>query len=741
VTDAPTEREGKGAWAKLRRGKVVQWGLAYAAGSWVLLQVLGFAADAFEWPVITKRLAMLALVLGLPVAFVLAWYHGDKGEQRVTRSELAILTVLCLLGGGALWLYGQRGSQLQTSVATATPATVTTVGASVVDARPSIAVLPFENRSDQEKDAFFVEGIHDDILTQLSKVGALKVISRTSVEKFRDTQLSTKEIAGQLGVNSILEGGVQRAGDRVRINVQLIDAASDAHLWAESYDRELTAANIFAIQSEVAAAIAGALNATLTAGEKARIDALPTQNLEAWENYQLGRQRLAKRTSAGLTEAEQYFQKAIELDPNFALAYSGLADSLSLSVDYADAPRAATLERAQAAVDAALKLDPVLADAWVSLGYVEASRGRAIDRQVEVLRRAVELDPNHAMARKGYGLALMDMGRFEESAAQLEQAARLDPLSAIVQVNLGGALESQGRFQDAASRYRRAIEIDPLMPVAYRSLAMLAAYAMDDFVTAVPLAEKAVVLDPDNPSSAMLLALLYQALGNDASFDRVLRRTEERWPDNALVNMSLALRDLRDGESNGAERHARRALEANPRDSGALWLLGHIDYREGRYAESVARYRKAHPELFSAVPRVDASNFMAAIDMVPALQRLGKTDEALTLLAGSEKVMAKLPLLPLVAVGGFGRAPNDARVLALRGRKQEAITALRAAERAGWRGALWRYRRDFDPAFDSIRNEPEFKAIFADIERDMARQRAELAKRPKDAPLDMDPSR
>ena len=166
-------------------------------------------------------------------------------------------------------------------------------------------------------------------------------------------------------------------------------------------------------------------------------------------------------------------------------------------------------------------------------------------------------------------------------------------------------------------------------------------------------------------------------------------------------------------------------------------LLGGIDYREGRYVESVARYRNAYPELFMAAPRIDASNFMAAIDMVPALQKLGKTDEALALLAGSEKVMAKLPLLPLLVLELRGRAPNDAGALALRGRKQEALTALRAAEREGWRGALWQYRRDFDPAFDSIRDEPEFKAIFADIERDMARQRAELAKRPKDAPLDL----
>jgi TolB-like protein/Tfp pilus assembly protein PilF len=738
VTDAPIEREDVGAWARLRRRKVVQWGIAYAAGSWVLLQVLGFAADAFEWPAITKRLAMLALVLGLPVALVLAWYHGDKGEQRVTRSELAILTVLCLLGGGALWLYGQRSSQVQTNVATATPATVTTVGTSVADARPSIAVLPFENRSDQEKDAFFVDGIHDDILTQLSKVSALKVISRTSVDRFRKTDLSLQQIAQQLGVKSILEGGVQRAGDRVRINVQLIDAASDAHLWAESYDRELTAANIFAIQSEVAAAIAGALKATLTAGEQARVNAVPTQNLEAWGNYQLGRQRLAKRTSSGLTEAERYFRKAIELDPNFALAYSGLADSLAVSLDYTNAPRAATLERAQAAVDTALKLDPGLADAWASAGLIESQGGHR-ERAEEMFLRAIELNPNHAMARKWYGLALMDLGRFEESLAQLEQAARLDPLSVIVQRNLGQALEAQGRFRDAASHYQKAIEIDPSMPSSYMDLALLAAYAMNQYAVAVPLAEKAIALDPNIPISTVVVAWLYWELGDDASLDRMLRQAEDRWPDNTWVQSFLALRDMQGGDRNGAARRARRALEANPRDEFALWVLGVVDYREGRYAESVARYRKAFPEMFSAAPRIGASDFTTAIDMVPALQKLGKTDEALALLAGSEKVMAKLPLLG-AGLGWGGRAPHDARALALRGRKQEALAALRAAEQAGWR-STWRFYRDVEPAFDSIRDDPEFKAIFADIERDMARQRGELAKRPKDAPLDLDPSR
>jgi len=724
VTDAPTEREGEGPWTKLRRRKVVQWGIAYAAGAWGLLQGIGFAADAFAWPSAIKQVALLLLLIGLPIALVLAWYHGDRGEQRVSRSELAILTLLFLLGGGGLWLYGQRNRQVPPPPAPPAAA----------DERPSIAVLPFENRSAGQDDAFFVDGIHDDILTQLSKVSALKVISRTSVERFRDTKLPLQEVAKQLGVKSILEGGVQRAGDRVRINVQLIDAGSDAHLWAESYDRELTAANIFAIQSEVAAAIAGALKATLTAGDKARMNAVPTQNLEAWENYQLGRQRIAKRTGTGFTEAERYFRKAIELDPKFAVAYSGLADSLAVGLDYTGAPRAATLERAQAAVDTALKLDPGLADAWVSAGLIEGEREHN-DRAEEMFRRAIDLNPNHAMALKFYGNLLFDLARIDESVRYLARAAELDPLSAITQLGLGQALAGKERFEDAAGRYRRAIEIDPLMPMSYVFLAGLTAYAMDDFVTAVPLMEKAVALDADFLWGRLGLAMMYFDLGDDASGDRAWRQAEERLPDNAIVNALLALRDLQGGDRNGAGRRARRVLEANPRDSGALGLLGFIDYRDGRYAESVARYRKAYPELFTAAPRIDAWNYTVAIDIVPALQKLGKTDEALALLAGSEKVMTRLPLVG----GGLkweGRATNDARALALRGRKQEALAALRAAEQAGWRGWGWRWVRDLQPAFDSIRDEPEFKAIFADIERDMARQRAELAKRPKDVPLD-----
>ena len=466
MTDTPAEREDSSIWAKLRRRRVAQWALAYAAGAWVLLQVLGFVSDSFAWPATVKQIATILFAIGLPIVVVLGWYHGERGQRRVSGPELAVLTLLLLIGGGLLWLYSQRSVPTTTTATAETPAPVS----AAVDGRPSIAVLPFDNRSREADDAFFVDGIHDDILTQLSKISALRVISRTSVEQFRDTKSSMKEIGEQLGVTSILEGGVQRAGDRVRVTVQLIDAANDAHLWAESYDRELSAANIFAIQSEVAGAIADALKSSLTAGEQVRIYAIPTQNLEAWQAYQIGKQRMAPRTSTGLNEAEDYFRKAIALDPNFALAWVGLADTLGMQTIYAGRPRNPAFDEAEKAVARALQLDPNLAEAWASAGSFAHSRLQ-LEKSEKLFRRAIALNPNYATAHHWLGMLLTDLGRRDEALAEAERALMLDPLSAIINNRLGIVRGDAGRFDGALRAFQRAIEIDPTMALAYANIA------------------------------------------------------------------------------------------------------------------------------------------------------------------------------------------------------------------------------------------------------------------------------
>jgi TolB-like protein/Tfp pilus assembly protein PilF len=709
----------------MRRRKVVQWSLAYAAGAWMLLQVLGFAADAFAWPAITKQLAMLGLAIGLPIIVTLAWYHGDRGEQKVTRPELAVLTLLLLLGGSLLWLYSQRSAHTTAKDEVASPAATT----SVADTRPSIAVLPFENRSRQADDAFFVDGIHDDILMQLTKIGAMKVIARTSVEQFRDTKLTTKEIGEKLGVARVLEGGVQRAGNRVRVTVQLIEAATDAHLWAESYDRELTAANIFAIQSEVAGAIAAALKTTLTPAERLSVNAIPTQSLDAWEAYQLGKQRMAKRTSAGLAEAETFFQRAINLDPKFALAYVGLADTFSLQVYYSGVPLGAGFARAEQALNTALELDPDLAEAMVSTAYIAATRAQ-YDRAETMYRRAITLNPNYATAHQWYSMMLSDIGRLDEAISFAERAVELDPLSPIINLNLGGLLEAAGRFDEAETRYRKVIEIDPSTPGSYDSIGRLRAYALNRYVDAAPLVEKAVELDPRSPYLQALLARLYLELGDDARATRMTHEAQELWPDDASALIPSALAHLYRGEPEAALQDAHRLLALEPRDGEALILLSNADAKRGDYAAARTHYAKAYPELFAAEPpKINMTNFFFVINLVGVLQNTGERARASVLLDRIEEFIRTIPRM-----GDSGYWITDVQIYALRGQKAKALAALRAAEKAGWRG-YWRYFRDFDPNLASIRNEPEFKAVFADIERDMARQRGALAARPKDAQL------
>ena len=539
-------------------------------------------------------------------------------------------------------------------------------------------------------------------------------------------------IAKQLGVTKILEGGVQRAGDRVRITVQLIDAATDTHLWAETYDRELTAANVFAIQSEVATAIAAALNATLSPAEKSRVRAIPTKSLPAWEAYQLGTQRMAHRTSMGFAEAETFFKRAIALDPGFALPYAGLAETFAFQTSRAALPRGAGFAEAEKAVATALRLDPNLAEAWAASGLIAEQRGQFAEAE-KMFRRAIALNPNYATAYQWLSTALSDQGRFEEGRGLLERALELDPLSAIINENLASQLESLGRFEEAEARYRKVIEIDPSMPYPYFEMGVLEAYGRNRFSDAVALVEKSIELDPDNPGVRLNLVQLYLDLGDDERATLVMDEIRSRWPETEFVRTVAAIMAMFRGEDETAQQKAAGVLELDARNEYALNVLNIIDLRKGNYAAARVRWAKAFPELLvTGAPRVDPSNWQTAVQLAHVMQKTGESAQANALL---DRVDAYLKTMTRLGGAGFGIA--DVEVLAVRGRKQEALSTLRAAERAGWRGGLYilRYYRDFDPALASIRNDPEFKAIFADIERDMARQRAELAARPKNVRL------
>src|SRR5437773_8085982 len=295
----------------------------------------------------------------------------------------------------------------------------------------SIAVLPFENLSEEKSNAYFADGIQDEILTRLSKIADLKVISRTSTQRYKNTSQKPSEIANQLGVANLLEGSVQKTNDQVRVNVQLITAANDTHLWAETYDRKLT--DIFVVESDIATTIAKTLQARLTGAEKTAIAKRPTANPEAYELYLKGRFFWNKRTAADLRKAIDYFNQALDKDPNYALAYAGLTDAYLVLSQYGAASPADSFPQAIAAAKKAIELDDTLAEAHTSLACSLAYYDFDLEQSLKEFQRAIELNPNYATAHHWLSNGVLSaLGQFERAIAEGKRAVELDPLSLII---------------------------------------------------------------------------------------------------------------------------------------------------------------------------------------------------------------------------------------------------------------------------------------------------------------------
>jgi TolB-like protein len=302
--------------------------------------------------------------------------------------------------------------------------------------------------------AYFTEGIQDEILARLAKIADLKVISRTSTQRYKSSPDDLPQIAKRLGVSNILEGSVQKTTDRVRVTVQLINAASDAHLWAETYDRKLT--DVFATESEIARMIADTLRAKLSGSEQHAIAARPTENAEAHQLYLRGRYFWNKRTGADFKKAIGYFNQAIEKDPKYALAYAGLSDAYCLLPGYAEAGPKDSFPQAKAAAAKALELDNTLGEAHTALANALFAYDLNFAEAEHEFRRAIELNPNYATAHQWYAESVLTpLGRFEEAIAEARRALELDPLSVIINADLGTALTSARRYDEAIEQLRK----------------------------------------------------------------------------------------------------------------------------------------------------------------------------------------------------------------------------------------------------------------------------------------------
>jgi serine/threonine-protein kinase len=586
---------------------------------------------------------------------------------------------------------------------------------------PSIAVLRFDNLGRDPANAVFADGIHHDILTQLSKIRALKVIARTSIEQL-DPNLSVSEIGDRLRVTTVLEGAVQRAKDRVRINVQLIDCKTQTHLWAETYDRKLTAANIFGIQTEIATSVASALRATLSAEEEQRIATMPTENLAAYQAYLLGKQSLAKFSSDSLAEAGDHFRRAIALDPSFALAHVGLATFYLSQIYMTGLPPDELLAKAQAATDKALELDDRLGEAYVSLAEIREHRVDPEGAEA-AFKRALELNPNNTTAYSGYGYLLRHiLGRPEEALAVHRKAIELDPLSAEIIGLLGSDLSALGRSDEALAWWNEALELDPSLPI-HAVVGDHYWMALGQLDQAVSWYAKAIELDPGDPNLPAYLGWLFLDLGAPDEAERWFERTIALGAESLMVSFCSAMLPLyRDQYDEAVLDAARKSLAQFPPNQTPRWLVRNHALRAGRYSEARALYENFLPELLEDdEPRIASFwRYTAAIDLALVLYKTGEQERADLLL---ERALQHIQTVPRLSFSGHWVA--DVQIYALQGKKKKALAALRQAIDQGWRTNWWYYLQR-DPNLESLHGEPEFQAMVKEIKADMSAQLAHV---------------
>jgi TolB-like protein len=442
-----------GFFEEVQRRKVYRIAAAYIIAAGFIIQIGSAVFPAWELPNWTLRLVVVLLLMGFPIALILAWAYDvtpqgiratpaatTPGSHRRRNLIMLIATGVIISAGAGFFLLPRATARK-------------------ID--KSIAVLPFQNLSDEKENAYFADGMQDDILTNLSKIGDLKVISRMSVMSYRgDGARNAREIGKALGVAALLEGSVRRVGNRVRVSVQLINANSDEHIWAEDYDRDLT--DVFAIQTDLAQKIASALQAKLSPNEKARLDHRPTQNPDAYllfvQAHDYASQREMFRDTS--LKAEQLYEQAIKLDPNFALAFADLSIVQSWIYHSFD-PTPARREKARRNADEALRLQPDLPEGHLALGFCYYYGDRDYERALAEFDIAKRGLPNQSEAYFAIGAIQRRQGKWAESNANLEKAATLDPKNTDVLINLCFSYMAQRDFETASKILDRVIGASP----------------------------------------------------------------------------------------------------------------------------------------------------------------------------------------------------------------------------------------------------------------------------------------
>ncbi|MCW8925065.1 MAG: tetratricopeptide repeat protein [Xanthomonadales bacterium] len=677
-------------FSELKRRNVFRVGIAYIVGGWLLLQLTDVLSELLDLPDVVGRIIVLVVAIGLPVALFFAWAfeltpEGVKRETEVdpnqsitpqTAKKLNSTIIVMLALAVAYLLYDKFTTTPDTPIMVEQPvAVIDEVSGSVPvtnetsESSKSIAVLPFTNRSPDANDAYFTDGVHDDLLTQLAKIDAFSVISRTSVMEYRDTAKNLRQIGEELGVANIMEGAVQRAGNRVRINVQLIDAGSDEHLWAEVYDRELTTENLFDIQSEIAKAIAGALQATLSDSEIAAVSNVPTDNVAAYELYLQGKRFSLGETEIGFGTAVELYKEALKLDPQFELAWVGLSHAyINNYWSYGGNP--ADRDKARNAIEKAKAIDPDFPELYLAEGSYYYWGLLDYDNALRYLDKAIALMPSNAEAHMWKGWASRRAGLWDQAIDSMQKAIKLNPRVVINLIETGQTLAYLDRFEEALELTEKAYKLEPdnYWPKSY--LAVLEVVVNGDTDRADTL-----MVGGQHTNDIQFLTIYWQVQMLSGRFESALD-IAQNWKQNWEMDVKAF-----------SLRESYIALSLN-----AL----------GRHEEAKQNARIALQRL-AQMKRQGIDDFRVWTSELEAHAILGDTQQVSEL---AEKIMA---LKPADAVEDFNIRYRFAQSYAIAGMLDECIATLDTLlSGISFVSVPW---LEHDPAFNSIRSAGEFIAL------------------------------
>ena len=446
-------------WDALRRRKVAQWGILYVAGAWSFLQGFEFLSDTYGWPLHLQQLATLALLIGLPIVLVVAWYHGDRGQQRVTTAEFAIITLLLLIGGGALAFYQHNSDRNGEAAPAARDTSEPQASPGAHDARPSLAVLPFVDLSQAKDQEYLGDGLAEEIINQLAQLPALRLVGRTSSFSFKGKDDDLRTIGSKLGVAHVLEGSVRKSGDRIRVTAQLVAASDSSQLWSKTYDRNLT--DVFAVQDEIARDVAQALSVKLDA-VKLNTAQGGTTNVDAYDRYLRWRQLLFSEYYDEEHDRQRVrlAREAVALDPGFVLGWDALATSLNLLANEVDSEQAERLRAEAAQVRA--RIAGLAPEHWI----VKRERAFTLWREgkwaeaIALTREIMDGGPMSYERAYPYTELTFSVGHLDETVAVVEQLKTIEPLAMFISRDLQFDYTAARRHDDAEAEYQRSLPLE-----------------------------------------------------------------------------------------------------------------------------------------------------------------------------------------------------------------------------------------------------------------------------------------